>query len=67
MDRAGGALPVSDGDGLTRALGDLLGDTGLTRDMARAATAAVDGLGGAIDRTMQALEPYLAPTALEAH
>lgn len=66
MDRAGGALPVSDGEGLTRALGDLLDDTGLTRDMARAATAAVEGLGGAVDRTMQALEPYLAPTALEA-
>jgi len=66
MDRAGGALPVSDGETLTRALGDLLGDTGLTLDMARAATAAVEGLGGAIDRTMQALEPFLAPVRLEA-
>jgi hypothetical protein len=46
--------------------GDLLGDTGLTRDMARAATAAVEGLGGTIERTMQALEPLVRPLMLEA-
>lgn len=67
IDQAGGALPVSDSESLTRALADLLGDTGLTRDMARAAAAAVEGLGGAIDRTMLALEPLVSPKILEAH
>lgn len=66
MDRAGGALPVPDGESLTRALADLLGDTGLTRDMARAATSALEGLGGAIDRTMEAIEPFVLPLRLEA-
>jgi 3-deoxy-D-manno-octulosonic-acid transferase len=59
IDRAGGALPVPDADGLARALADLLPDTGLMRDMARAAGEAVDALGGALDRTLRAIEPFL--------
>lgn len=60
IDRAGGALPVADGERLTRALADLLPDTGLQREMARAAAEAVEGLGGAVERTMRAIEPFVA-------
>ena len=35
------------------------------RDMARAAAGAVEGLGGALDRTMQAIEPFIAQMKLE--
>jgi 3-deoxy-D-manno-octulosonic-acid transferase len=66
IDHAGGALPVTDGDSLTRALADLLSDTGLTRDMARAAAVAVENLGGALERTMQAIDPFILQTKLEA-
>ncbi|HVL72763.1 MAG TPA: 3-deoxy-D-manno-octulosonic acid transferase [Beijerinckiaceae bacterium] len=59
IDRAGGALPVPDADALARSLADLLPDPGLTRDMARAAGDAVEALGGALDRTLRAIEPYL--------
>ena len=60
LDGAGGALRVEDGAGLERALIDLLPDPALMRDMARAAGDTVAGLGGAIDRTMAGIEPFLA-------
>ena len=59
IDRAGGALPVADGERLTRSLADLLPDTGLQREMARAAADAVNALGGAVERTMRALGPFV--------
>ncbi|HEX8167881.1 MAG TPA: 3-deoxy-D-manno-octulosonic acid transferase [Beijerinckiaceae bacterium] len=59
LDGAGGALPVSDGADLTRAVAELLSDAGRMRDMARAAAGAVEGLGGALGRTMQAIEPFI--------
>jgi 3-deoxy-D-manno-octulosonic-acid transferase len=60
IDGAGGALPVADGERLTRSLADLLPDTGLQREMARAGADAVGRLGGAVERTMRAVEPLVA-------
>jgi 3-deoxy-D-manno-octulosonic-acid transferase len=60
IDRAGGALPVADGERLTRSLHDLLPDTGLQREMARAGAEAVGRLGGAVERTVRAVEPLVA-------
>src|SRR3712207_8248084 len=54
---ARGALMVEDSATLARAVSELLTDTALTRDMARAASEAVQALGGAVDRTMQSIDP----------
>jgi 3-deoxy-D-manno-octulosonic-acid transferase len=66
IDRAGGALPIPDGPTLARALVELLSDPRLTRQMARTAAATVESLGGAVARTMQSIEPYIAQMKLEA-
>jgi 3-deoxy-D-manno-octulosonic-acid transferase len=60
LDHAGGALPVTDADGLAAALADLLDDAGLVRAMAQAAAETVERLTGAIDRTMRSIEPFIA-------
>ena len=65
IDRAGGALPISDSTTLTGALGDLLPDTALMRDMARAAGEAIESLSGALDRTMHSIEPFILQMKLE--
>jgi 3-deoxy-D-manno-octulosonic-acid transferase len=65
IDRAGGALPVSDGQTLADALAGLLADPGRIREMARAAGDSVAGLAGAIERTMQAVEPFIMQLKLE--
>jgi 3-deoxy-D-manno-octulosonic-acid transferase len=65
IDRAGGARPVADGEALTHAVIELLGNGALIRDMARAAGGVVAGLGGATERTLAAIEPYLAPLLAE--
>lgn len=67
LDRAGGALPVADGERLASALGALMPDPGLMRDMARAASETVEQLGGAINRTMQAIEPFILQTKLDGY
>lgn len=66
IDRAGGALPVADGQALTAALADLLADTALTRDMARAGAETVESLGGALERTLQSIQPFVMTMKLEA-
>jgi 3-deoxy-D-manno-octulosonic-acid transferase len=66
IDRAGGALPVSDGQSLTASLADLLSDTALTREMARAGAETVDSLGGALDRTLQSVQPFVMSLKLDA-
>src|SRR3712207_9447828 len=63
---ARGALMVEDSAGLARAVSELLSDTALTRDMARAASEAVQALGGAVDRTMQSIEPFIVQAKLGA-
>jgi 3-deoxy-D-manno-octulosonic-acid transferase len=66
IDRAGGALPLADGQALTAALADLLEDTALTREMARAGAETVEALGGALERTLQAVQPFVMTMKLEA-
>jgi 3-deoxy-D-manno-octulosonic-acid transferase len=61
FDADGGALEVENGEALAAALGDLLADAGLMRDMARAAATTVGTFTGALERTMAAIEPYLPP------
>jgi 3-deoxy-D-manno-octulosonic-acid transferase len=57
--RMNGAIAISDMNGLTHAVAHLLGDTAALRTLSRAGQATVHELGGAVERTMQSLEPYL--------
>ncbi len=66
VDEARGALMVKDSAGLARAVSRLLSDPALTRDMARAAADAVHALGGAVERTMQSIEPFIVQAKLGA-
>ena len=59
LDRDGGSMAVQDAQGLANTVGALLSDVARLRAMARAAGETVEGLGGAVDRTMQAIEPFL--------
>jgi 3-deoxy-D-manno-octulosonic-acid transferase len=59
IDRARGALPVNDARALAGALAELLADPGRMRAMGRAGKAAVEGLGGALERTIRAIDPFL--------
>lgn len=61
LDRSGGALAVVDEDALAAVAGDLLRQPGLMREMARTASATVGALGGALARTLAAIEPFLPP------
>jgi 3-deoxy-D-manno-octulosonic-acid transferase len=63
LDRDGGAIPVGDPGELARAAAVLLGDGALMRDMARSAADTAASLGGALERTIQVLDPYLPPPA----
>jgi 3-deoxy-D-manno-octulosonic-acid transferase len=60
LDKAHGAISVGDIDTLTRTLALLLSDKGLLRKTARAASEAVEELGGASANILSALEPYFA-------
>jgi 3-deoxy-D-manno-octulosonic-acid transferase len=66
LDDARGALMIKDSATLARAVSELLGNTALNRDMARAAADAVQALGGAVDRTMQSIEPFIVQAKLGA-
>jgi 3-deoxy-D-manno-octulosonic-acid transferase len=59
LDEARGAERVDDADGLALRLGALLADPSACRATAAAAQATVESLGGALDHTLRALEPYL--------
>ena len=61
LDRSGGALPVEDDDALAAAVGDLLRQPGRMRDMARTSSGTLAALGGALARTLAAIEPFLPP------
>ena len=65
LDRAGGARRAGDGDALSKKLGYLLNDSAARDASAAAAAQVVDRLGGALDRTLAALEPYLLQLRLE--
>jgi 3-deoxy-D-manno-octulosonic-acid transferase len=66
IDLARGALMVKDSTALTRAVSELLSNTALARDMARAAGESVQILSGAVDRTMQSIEPFIVQAKLGA-
>jgi 3-deoxy-D-manno-octulosonic-acid transferase len=59
LDKNGGAIAVSDDEHLARTLSSLLLDGHRMRAMARAAADTVESLGGAVDRTLQAIEPFV--------
>jgi len=59
LDAAHGAELVSDADRLTAGLAAWLGDPAARARVTDAARTTVDGLGGALERTLQSLEPYL--------
>ena len=65
LDAAQGAAVVGDAGTLARVLELLLGDAALMRKMARNAHDTVSAVGGATDRIMQALEPYILQLLLE--
>ncbi|MGO4525244.1 3-deoxy-D-manno-octulosonic acid transferase [Microvirga sp. 2MCAF35] len=66
IDQARGAVMVKDSATLARAVNELLSNAALTRDMARKAGEAVQALGGAVDRTMQSVEPFIVQAKLGA-
>ncbi|MFL4996000.1 MAG: 3-deoxy-D-manno-octulosonic acid transferase [Microvirga sp.] len=66
LDQSRGALMVKDSGALARAVSELLGNAAVTRNMARAAGDAVQALGGAVDRTMQSVEPFIVQAKLGA-
>jgi 3-deoxy-D-manno-octulosonic-acid transferase len=59
LDAAHGAEPVDSGDKLTAGFAAMLAQPAQRTRVAQAGRNAVNALGGALERTMQALEPYL--------
>jgi 3-deoxy-D-manno-octulosonic-acid transferase len=66
LDEARGALAVRDEQVLARAVTELLADPALAREMARSAAETVQALGGAVDRTLQSIEPFIVQVKLGA-
>jgi 3-deoxy-D-manno-octulosonic-acid transferase len=65
LDAARGAQPVADEEALAARLGAWLADPAARQAAAEAATATIKKLGGALDRTWAALDPYLIQLRLE--
>jgi len=65
LDRAGGARAAGDQEALVRQLGRLLDDADARRTLVAAGERVVEQLGGALERTLAALEPYLLQVQLE--
>ena len=65
LDAAQGAKLVTDEEELLACLGSWLADPAARKAVADAAAAAVEQLGGALERTLTALEPYLMQLQLE--
>jgi 3-deoxy-D-manno-octulosonic-acid transferase len=59
LDQAGGARAASDKEALVKQLGQLLADQEARDQLVAASARVVAQLGGALDRTLSALEPYL--------
>ena len=59
IDAAGGAILVHNAQELAESVGGLLQDTAALRDTARRANEAVLSIGGALQRTMAEIAPYL--------
>ena len=65
LDSAGGAKRADTQEALVKQLGQLLADPAARELSANAAARVVERLGGALDRTLVALEPYLLQLRLE--
>ncbi|MFL5063700.1 MAG: 3-deoxy-D-manno-octulosonic acid transferase, partial [Xanthobacteraceae bacterium] len=65
LDTARGAEEVDDADKLTALIGAWLTDAHLRETVAEAALKTVEVLGGALDRTLSAIDPYLMQLRLE--
>ncbi|HEX7923236.1 MAG TPA: 3-deoxy-D-manno-octulosonic acid transferase, partial [Bradyrhizobium sp.] len=65
LDGSGGARQADTQEALTKQLGLLLAEPTLRDKMQRAGSGVVEELGGALDRTMAALEPYLMQLRIE--
>ena len=65
LDGSGGARSANDVDALIKQLGQLLADPEAREAMVAASTRVVQELGGALERTLAALEPYLLQLRLE--
>ena len=65
LDQAGGARVAADREALVKQLGQLLADTEVRDKLAAASGHVVEQLGGALERTLGALEPYLLQLRLE--
>ena len=65
LDRAGGARRADSQEALVKQLGQLLADPRAREASLAAAEHVVQQLGGALDRTLAALEPYLLQLRLE--
>jgi 3-deoxy-D-manno-octulosonic-acid transferase len=66
LDEAGGARLAGDGEALAKQVGGWLDNRDARQRAAVSGRAVVDRLGGALDRTMTALEPYLLQLRLES-
>jgi 3-deoxy-D-manno-octulosonic-acid transferase len=65
LDRAGGARQADTLEALVKQLGQLLADPAARDVSVAASTRVVEQLGGALERTLTALEPYLLQLRLE--
>ena len=65
LDQAGGARQADHQEALVKQLGQLLADTQARDSAVAASMRVVEQLGGALERTMTALEPYLLQLRLE--
>ncbi|WP_315721790.1 MULTISPECIES: 3-deoxy-D-manno-octulosonic acid transferase [unclassified Bradyrhizobium] len=65
LDKAAGARLAHDPDALVRQLRQLLAEPEACNALVAAGAGVVDQLGGALERTMSALEPYLLQIRLE--
>jgi 3-deoxy-D-manno-octulosonic-acid transferase len=65
LDGRGGARQADTQEALVKQLGLLLAEPTVRDKMHRAGTGVVEELGGALDRTMTALEPYLMQLRIE--
>lgn len=65
LDEARGALPVSDGRSLAAGAYMLFADSGARKRMSVTAQATIATLGGALERTLATINPYLVQIRLE--
>src|SRR5215207_3444403 len=65
LDRAGGARQADTQEALVKQLGQMLADPKAREAMLAASERVVEQLGGALERTLSALEPYLLQLRIE--